>query len=220
MIAPRNAYGPLDFFTRVERLPDLVRIWDAILTAQPGYAATGTVIIRTTTSRPGLLLYVQRYVETEAGPRLRVVCRDITATVDPKQLRIDTLDMSIAKAAVSAQGMYGFVLEARWPSTCILKWLSPFAPGFGHGVSTGATAGVHPDDQLRVPGMVKTALETGSVQDSLRIRPGFGADDWIGEGGWLTVRFNSRLIDPHVSQTLALSLIYPDTKNNPTARFP
>ncbi|GAA5079872.1 GAF domain-containing protein [Nocardia iowensis] len=212
---PSHAYGPVDFFTRVERLADLVRMWEAILTAEPGHAATGTVIIRTSSGRPGLLLYAERCVKTEAGPRLRVVCRDITDTVDPRQLRIDMLDMSMAKAAVSAQGMYGFVLDARWPSTCIVKWLSALAPGFGHGVSTGATPGVHPDDQRRVPAMVKAALETGSVQDTFRIRPGFGADNWVGQDGWLTINFNTWLIDPEVSQTLALSLIYPNTDKPP-----
>ncbi|WP_280394359.1 GAF domain-containing protein [Nocardia brasiliensis] len=205
------AYGPLDFFNRVARLADLVQMWEAILTAEPGYAEIGTVIIRTSTGRAGLLLYAQRQVQTEAGPRLRVLCQDITDTADMKRLRRAMYDMQLAEAAVTGQGMYGCVLDARWPSTCILRWLTPFVPGFGHGISTGQTAGVHPEDQLRVPVMLTTALETGGgVHDSLRVRPGFGSDPWIGEDGWMTVRFHAQLIDPEVAPTLALSQFYPN----------
>ncbi|MFF0488895.1 hypothetical protein ACFYTQ_07715 [Nocardia sp. NPDC004068] len=194
----RSVYGPLDFFGRVARIPDLVRMWHAILGAAPGYAETGTVPVRTGAENLEMLLYAQRYVPTDVGPRLRVLCQNM-AGFDRLQLRVDMLDLAVSRAAIAASGTYGVVLETRWPTTCPLQWLTGWAPNLGHGVATGQTPGMHPDDIVRVPGLVEKARTEGVVRDSVRVRK-FG-------GGWMTADFVAQLLDPEVSPTLALSLV-------------
>ncbi|MEV6325971.1 GAF domain-containing protein [Nocardia sp. NPDC051787] len=200
----RSVYGPLDFLGRVARLPDLVRMWEAIVAARPEDSVAGTLMIRTGAGRPRMLIYAQRYVSTDVGPRLRGICQDITASADIEQLRIDMLDTAVASSAIEAQGMFGIIVDTRWPTTCVLKWLTPYAPGWGHGVSTGQTPGMHPDDIVRVPGLVEEAIEKGIVRAHVRVRSGLA-------NGWVNANFVARLIDPEVSTTLGLAMVYPDT---------
>ncbi|WP_433661236.1 GAF domain-containing protein [Nocardia sp. CA-128927] len=195
----RSVFGPLDFFGRVARMPDVVHMWQAIVDAAPGYAESGTVSILTGTGRPAMMLYAQRYVPTDVGPRLRAICQDVTATVDQRQLRVDMLDLTIARVAFEANEVFGVVLETRYPSTMPLKWLTAWAPGMGHGLATGQTPGMHPDDILRIPELVQRAQSERIVRDSVRIRK-FG-------GGWLIANFVAQVIDPEVSPTLALALV-------------
>lgn len=82
----RTLFGPADYFTRVERLSELLHLDQIVKSAQPGDESTGTMIVRPDGGGPlRRLHYAQRCVSTPGGPRLRGVARDITCYDDPAQ---------------------------------------------------------------------------------------------------------------------------------------
>lgn len=199
----RYVYGPLDFFHRIARISDLVRLWENLLNATPDTPISGSVIIRKTDGTPGVLLYAQRYFDTAVGPRVRMIFQDATATADPTELAFELLDVSVAAGFAAGSGMFGAVLDVRWPTTCILKWLTQYPSWFGHGVAMGQAPGMHPEDIMRVPSIVAEALKTGEVHDSIRSRRGALSEEWT------RTRFIARAVDANLSRTLGLALVYP-----------
>ncbi|MGI5220699.1 GAF domain-containing protein [Nocardia sp. CA-290969] len=200
----RAVYGPLDFFQRVARIADLVRLWEDLLTAGPGYRSSGSVIVRRTDGAVGVLLYAQRYLRTDSGPRVRVILQDATATADRADLGFELLDATVSMAITETAEMFGAVVESRWPAPCVLQWLTGYPKWAGHGVSTGQTPGLHPDDIARIPGLLTELAAHGIVRSTMRTRSRSLT------GGWVHSRFAGRMIDPAVSGTLGLVLVHPE----------
>ncbi|MBL1076428.1 DUF5593 domain-containing protein [Nocardia sp. 2] len=198
----RAVYGPLDFFQRVARTTDLVRLWEKLLAAGPGDVASGTVVIRKTDGAVGVLLYAQRHMTTESGSRVRVVLQDVSAAADRAELGLDLLDASVAMAITDTTEMFGAIVETRWPTPCALQWLTGYPKWAGHGVSTGQTPGLHPEDIMRVPALLAQLAEEGIVRSTMRTRSKSLT------GGWVHSRFVGRMIDPAVSTSICLMLVH------------
>ncbi|MBP2520982.1 DUF5593 domain-containing protein [Rhodococcus erythropolis] len=199
----RSVFGPADFFTRFERLSDIVRMLNLLHISKPGEIDDGTFIARTAESRElKEIRYFQRCVDTDAGRRLRGLSWDITSLTDAKQLQTAVLDTYLVGALAGLQGTFGAVGDMRYPNALyIIKWLTPHVPGIGHGVSTGQTPGIHPDDWPQIHQWM-SEVRDGPVSGLVRARKG--------GGGYLKMRFSARLLDPAVSDTIGLALFYPD----------
>lgn len=199
----RTVYGPLDYFAHMVRLSDVIQVWETVNSAAAGHASAGTFIV----GRPagdGSVLdrihYSQRYVVTDSGPRLRGLCEGVSVQADMAAMRMELLDVAVRQTATALTHMFGVVGDLRWPAApCVLKWLTPSIPGIGHGVSTGQTPGFHPDDFPRILKMIDD-VRHGPVDDYVRIRKG--------GGGWLRTHFTSNLIDPELSPTLGVAMVY------------
>lgn len=200
----RAVYGPLDFFQRVARIADLVRVWENLLTAGPGYRSSGSVTVRRNDGTLGVLLYAQRYLRTDSGPRVRVILQDATAAADPAELACELLDATVSMAITETAEMFGAVVETHWPTPCVLQWLTGYPKWAGHGVSTGQTPGLHPDDIMRIPDLLAELAANGIVRSTMRTRSRSLT------GGWVHSRFAGRMIDPAVSGSIGLILVHPD----------
>lgn len=212
----RTVYGPADFFGRVVRLSDIATLWQQVKSAQSGDSYTGSIIIRTDAGDLRRIHYAQRFVETAAGPRLRGICRDATGT-DLQDLQASLLDADLSRMLIGLQGMFGFVGDITFPNApCILKWLTSYIPGIGHGVSTGQTPAIHPEDLPQVVVWLAEVRETGlPVSGLVRLRHH--------GGGWIKARFIGQLIAPDQFPTLGITLVYPDslsTEGAPDAAQP
>ena len=202
----RSVYGPADYFGRVVRLADIAELWHAVKTAKAGDATTGFFDIRTDAGELRRIHYAQRFVETDSGPRLRGLCRIAPATIYSTHQRAQMLDSDLSRTLIGLQGMYGLVGDFTIPTApCVLKWLTSYMPGVGHGVSTGQTPAIHPDDLPQVLGWIAKLRENPaeSVSGTLRTRSG--------GGGWLKYQFVAHLLDHDAFPTLGVVLIYPGT---------
>ncbi|MBF6333634.1 GAF domain-containing protein [Nocardia transvalensis] len=211
----RSVYGPLDFCNRIVRMRDLYRVWEQIATAGPDTAAAGRLLLRDDSAAPIMLHYACRYVSTDVGPRLRVLCQDVTASaaLDPRDISLETLDATIAGIAISNAKQYGALVDFRWPAPVVLKWLTPYFRGTGHGVSTGQASGLHPEDLARMPDIIAPALAGGIATDRIRTRNP--------AGGWIWSAVTIQIVDPELMPTLALVLFTPgptDAPSQPPAR--
>jgi hypothetical protein len=197
----RVVYGPADFFSRVVRLSDIAKLWQDIKTAQTGASFSGTFVIRTDEGELRRVHYAQRFIETQAGPRLRGICRSIP-TEDQLEFRASLLDTELSRTLIGLQGMFGMVGDVTIPNApCILKWLTSYVPGIGHGVSTGQTPAIHPDDMGQVVQWI----------NELRDRPASGTVRLRHHGGgWIKAKFIGQLIDPEAFPTIGIALIFPD----------
>lgn len=201
----RVTFGPADFFSRVERLSDVVALWTQIKRAQVGEKSGGTIIIRTDSGELRRLRYVQACVETPNGPRMRGVCTDVTDPDEASTLQTELADTDLSRALIGLQGMFGIVGDLTFPGApCIVKWLTNVVPEIGHGVSTGQTPAIHPEDIPKVLRLVDE-VRTGPVSDFVRVRRGGGG------GGWLQFKFIGQLLNPASFPTVGLALVYPDT---------
>lgn len=212
----RIIYGPADFFGRVVRLSDIATLWQQVKTAQSGDSFTGTVIIRTDAGDLRRIHYAQRFVDTPAGPRLRGICRDASGS-DLQEQRASLLDADLSRMLIGLQGMFGFVGDITFPyAPCIIKWLTSYVPGIGHGVSTGQTPAIHPDDLPQVVVWIAEVRETRQpVTGMIRVRHH--------GGGWIRAKFIGQLVAPDQFPTLGMALIYPDslsTEGAPDAAQP
>lgn len=200
----RTVYGPADFFARIVRLSDVLAMWMAIRDARIGDKADGEVIIRRESGQLALIRYAQRCIATPAGPRLRGICHEVP-NVDAQDLRNAVLDNELSRHILRIQGMYAYVGDTVFPQApCILKWLTSWVPGIGHGVSTGQTPAVHPDDVPKVVEWIQQARQTQEpVTGVVRTRRA--------GGGWLSMQFVGEILDPEVSPTIGLLMIYPSS---------
>ncbi|MGB3674145.1 MAG: GAF domain-containing protein [Candidatus Nanopelagicales bacterium] len=199
----RTVYGPSDYFTRVVRVSDILDLHNKIDAATVGYSGDGTYIIRRDSGTLRKLHYAQRCVSTPAGPRLRGICRDITDIDDPARLRAELVDNTLVDTLLNLQGMFGLIGDVTYPTApYILKWLTAHPKGIGHGVGTGQTPGIHPEDLYKVISYVND-IRNGPVTGSARIRKA--------GGGWMKGTFTGQLLDPEVSKTVAVGIVYPDT---------
>ncbi|MCE5288369.1 MAG: hypothetical protein LLG14_03920, partial [Nocardiaceae bacterium] len=199
-------YGPLDMYTRVAQLADVVTMWENINNARPGYAGQGSFVLRIPTAdgqeELRVVHYAERYVETSAGPRIRGLMEDITHSAAITATRLSLLDATVGRLVLVEAGVYGAIIDHRaLNAPIVLRWLTPWVPGIGHGVSTGQMPGFHPDEYARFPEMVERSAH-GPVQDSVRVRRA--------GGGWMRMRFSASHIDPVAAPTIAVAIIAPD----------
>lgn len=197
----RSVYGPLDFCGRVARIRDLIGIWEDVACAGPGTATVGRLLLQTATDELLMLQYAMKFVETDVGPRLRVLCQDVSDSISMDDIRLDMVDVGIASAAITATGMFGALIDARWKVPVAIKWLTPYFAGTGHGVSTGQAVGLHPDDLARAPELIAKVLAGETVTDQMRNRDP--------AGGWKRSTFIARMVDPISAPTLVLVLFVP-----------
>ncbi|WP_225730509.1 MULTISPECIES: GAF domain-containing protein [unclassified Nocardia] len=200
----RSVYGPADYFTRIEKISDLLDLDQKVKTAAPGNEAHGSVLIRP--DGGGALrrmYYAQRCVSTPSGPRLRGVCRDISRVDDPGQIRVDLLEHTLVDILLKESGMYAVIGDVTFPAApYIMKWLTPHPAGVGHGVSTGQTPGIHPEDLPKVAGWIYEIRQTGGpVSGRARTR--------AAGGGWIEGDFIGMLLDPVLSKTIAVGIVIP-----------
>ncbi|WP_228785979.1 hypothetical protein [Nocardia terpenica] len=202
----RTLFGPADYFTRVERLSELLHLDQIVKSAQPGDESTGTMIVRPDGGAPlRRLHYAQRCVSTPGGPRLRGVTRDITRYDDPAQLSVDLAESTLLQALVHFQKAYAAIADITYPTApYIIRWLTPHPPGVGHGVSTGQTPGIHPDDLPKVLGWINEVHANGGVISGRARTRAAG-------GGWMEGNFTGMLLDPAVSKNIVVGIVYPDS---------
>lgn len=208
----RSIYGPLDFCGRIVRTHDLIKIWEDIAGAGPETAKVGRTILRTASEELIVLQYAMRYVETDVGPRLRMICQQVKDGTSAESIRRELLDVGIASTAITVTGMFGALIDARWQVPVALKWLTPYFPGTGHGVSTGQAVGLHPDDLARTPEFIAKVLAGETVIDQMRNRDP--------AGGWKRSTFIARLVDPTSAPTLVLVLFAPGPTEHPSPSEP
>jgi hypothetical protein len=202
----RAVYGPLDMYSRVAQLADVVRMWENVNHAQAGYAEQGTFVLRIPVDGEHEALrvihYAERFVETPAGPRIRGLFEDITCSAAITATRLALLDATVGRQVLVEAGAYGAIIDHRViHAPTVLRWLTPWVPGIGHGVSTGQMPGFHPDEYARFPEMVERSAH-GPVRDSVRVRRA--------GGGWMRMRFTASHIDPIAAPTIAVAIIVPD----------
>ena len=202
----RAVYGPLDMYSRVAQLADVVRMWENLNHAQAGYAEQGTFVLRIPVDGEHeslrVIHYAERFVETPAGPRVRGLFEDITCSAAITATRLALLDATVGRRVLAEAGAYGAIIDHRViHAPTVLRWLSPWVPGIGHGVSTGQMPGFHPDEYARFPEMVERSAH-GPVRDSVRVRRA--------GGGWMRMRFTATHIDPVAAPTIAVAIIVPD----------
>ncbi|MGW5152014.1 GAF domain-containing protein [Rhodococcus koreensis] len=198
----RTIYGPADFFTRVERIGDIAR-YLRTLYEPPRDDGTndGAMVIRRDSGEHCELRYAERRLKTPAGERLRGLCWDTGE--DARGVYESMLDSHLASTLAGLHGMFGIIGDIRFPKApYIVKWLTPRVPGIGHGVSTGQTPALHPDDFPRILQWMED-VRKGPVEGKVRARRG--------GGGWLEMQFKGYLLDPAVSDVLGTALVYPDS---------
>lgn len=202
----RTVFGPADYFTRIERMSELLELDAIVKHAQPGEESHGTAIVRPDGGKPlRRLHYAQRCVSTPAGPRLRGIARDITHHDDPAKMRVDLAETTLVQALASFQKMYAAIVDITHPTApYVLKWLTPHPPGVGHGVSTGQAPGIHPDDLPKVLGWINEIhLRRGTISGRARTR--------AGGGGWMAGSFVGHLLDPTISKDIVVGIVAPDS---------
>ncbi len=202
----RAVYGPLDMYSSVAQLADVVRMWENVNHAQSGYAEQGTFVLRIpdegNQETLRVIHFAERYVETSAGPRIRGLMEDITCAAAITATRLALFDATVGRQVLAEAGAYGAIIDHRViHAPTVLRWLTPWVPGIGHGVSTGQMPGFHPDEYARFPEMVERSAH-GPVRDSVRVRRA--------GGGWMRMRFTATHIDPIAAPTIAVAVIVPD----------
>lgn len=200
----RVVYGPADFFGNMARISDIARLWQDLKVAKEGDGKSGIVVIRPAGStQPRQVHYAQRAIETPQGLRVRGLARTITSDRQDAGVRTDMLDAELGRQVIGLTGMFGVVGDLSIPSApCVLKWLTTIMPGIGHGVSTGQTPGIHPDDLPLVFGWIDQVRHGKPVTGSVRLRRA--------TGGWLRANFLGQLLDREAFPTLGISLVYPE----------
>lgn len=200
----RTVYGPADYFARIARLSDVVDIWTTVKKATVGDKAAGAVIIRRESGGLALIHHTQRCVDTPSGPRLRGFSWEVPQAGDAA-LRTSVVDEEVTSRVLGIQGAYAYIADLTFPrAPCVVKWLTSWVPDIGHGVSTGQTPSIHPDDQLRIVDMIAKHRDTaGPVTTSMRVRRA--------GGGWLTMRLTAQWLDRQIWPALAVVIIHPDS---------
>lgn len=198
----RTIYGPADFFTRVERIGDIAR-YLRTLYEPPREDGTndGTLIVRQDNGEYREVRYAERRLKTAAGERLRGLCWDTGKGA--RGVYESMLDSHLAATLAGLHGMFGIIGDIRFPNApYIVKWLTPRVPGIGHGVSTGQTPALHPDDFPKIMQWMKD-VQNGPVEGKVRARRA--------GGGWLQAQFKGYLLDPAGAGVLGTALVYPDS---------
>ncbi|WP_433662676.1 GAF domain-containing protein [Nocardia sp. CA-128927] len=202
-------YGPVDFFRPVVRLRDILHIWQGLKTVKVGDTGSGRFVARTNTGELRQLHWAQRCVDTSAGPRVRGVCRDVTADADPTQMHIDLAETYLIDKLMhlhdrpgdDSPGMFGAVGDITYLNApTLIRWLTPYIPTIGHGVSTGQTPAIHPESLMKIPGWLKE-MRNGPINDVGMTRRG--------GGGWLEVVFHADILDREAFPTIGVIIVYP-----------
>ncbi|WP_157108700.1 hypothetical protein [Aldersonia kunmingensis] len=202
----RTVYGPADFFTRVVCISDLLDLDHKIKCAAAEDHSTGTFIIRTDPGNLRELHYAQRCIITASGLRLRGVCRDITNIDDPARLHRQLVENTLLGEVFDLHGVFGAIGDITYPAApIVLKWLTPHPRGLGHGASTGQTPSVHPDDLPTVIQMITAMRERPHEQATATVRARRAG------GGWMKATVTARLLDPRISMSIAVALVFPET---------
>lgn len=205
----RVVFGPVDFFRPIVRLRDVLYIWQGLKTVKVGDTSSGRVVARTSTGDLRQLHWAQRCVDTDAGPRVRGVCRDVTADSDPTDMAVDLIETALIDKLMHLQdrpgedspGVFAAVGDHTYPTApTIIKWLTPYIPTIGHGVSTGQTPAIHPDSIAKIPGWLEESKK-GPINDVGMTRRG--------GGGWLQVAFHADILDRTAFPTIGVMIVYP-----------
>ncbi|NNH73848.1 DUF5593 domain-containing protein [Nocardia uniformis] len=198
----RAIFGPQDFFRPIIRIRDIVELWEDLRRATPDTAKIGTVLTRIDEGPLKRMHWAQRCVSTDAGPRMRGLLRDVTDTVTTAEMRLELLENRVGTESLRLQDAFGVIGDISYPyAPLILKWLTPLVPDIGHGVSTGQTVAIHPDDFANVLQWINEAKQGRTVIGQGRVRRG--------GGGWLKMTFHASLLDPEFFPTIGLTLVYP-----------
>ncbi|MBJ8342964.1 DUF5593 domain-containing protein [Antrihabitans sp. YC3-6] len=201
----RSVYGPADYFARIVRLNDVFAGWETIKRASAGHRSSGDFVIRREAGDLAVIRYAQRCVETPAGLRLRGICRELSATEVGTDLDVAVLDSMAMRHMLGTQQMFAYILDTTFPhAPCVLKWLTSWVPNIGHGVSTGQTPAVHPDDLPNVIQLIEEGRRSAEpVTGTARVRRA--------GGGWISMRATGQLLSPSISETTWILMIHPDS---------
>lgn len=202
-------YGPVDFFRPVVRLRDVLHLWQGLKTVKVGDTGSGRVVVRTSTGEYRQLHWSQRCVQTDAGPRVRGIARDVTGDADPIDMHVDLIEMALVdkllhlrdRGEEGSPGVFAAVGDYTYPyAPTIIKWLTSYVPTLGHGVSTGQTPGIHPATLMKIPGWLEQS-KRGPVTGEGMVRRG--------GGGWLQAVFHGDVLDRNMFPTIGVMIVYP-----------
>jgi len=216
----RVVMGPVDFFRPIVRLRDVLQIWQGLRTVKVGDTTSNRTIARTSTGELRQIQWAQRCVQTDAGPRVRGVCRDVADESDPAQMHMDLIEMALIdklmhlhdKPGDGSPGVFAAVGDHTYQNApTIIKWLTPYIPTIGHGVSTGQTPAIHPDTLLKIPGWLEQS-KAGPITDVGMTRRG--------GGGWLQVVFHGDILDRELFPTIGVMIVYPGDVSVADSREP
>lgn len=198
----RVMFGPVDFFRPIVSIRDCLAMWEGLRRTAPGVTEAGRVIARTSTGNLRQLHWAQRCISLDAGVRMRGVLRDVTSSTSEAAMHLELVESTVIGGLLDLQDLYGCFGDITWPQMpLIIKWLTPYVPTIGHGVSTGQTPAIHPEDIPKVLEWIDQSRSGEPIVGIGRVRRG--------GGGYLRVKFHSKLINPAIYPNLGITVVFP-----------